>query len=340
MKVAYILYQRGVISGKSNGIRSQALTWQKLLLAHSIDCILINNWEYYNWEEFDAIHIFGYDIAIGAFIDTLSKKNSNIFISPIIDSQKSYFKYRLATLNGFNKLRLYSSNYSLRKALKNVKGVCARSDHEMGYFLESFSIPKIKVFNIPLSYDVVEPSDITDIILSKDNFCLHISSIYQERKNVIRLIKAAKKFKFKLVLAGSTGSLKDLERINAVINGDQNIKVLGFISEEQKLALYRKAKVFALPSTNEGVGIVAVDASVYGCNIAITNLKGPQEYYPNISNVKIVNPYDIDDIGEKIIDLMNTENNLELFLHMKNNFSKDMLFLKLINMYSNKNGCT
>ena len=64
--------------------------------------------------------------------------------------------------------------------------------------------------------------------------------------------------------------------------------------------LYNKAKVFALPSLNEGVGLVALEAAVCGCNIVITNLGGPKEYYPDELAYK-VNPYDIDDIGKSII---------------------------------------
>lgn len=46
----------------------------------------------------------------------------------------------------------------------------------------------------------------------------------------------------------------------------------------------------------EGVGIVAVDAAIYGCEIVITNIGGPKEYYDNMAYT--VNPYNIDDIGK------------------------------------------
>ena len=63
------------------------------------------------------------------------------------------------------------------------------------------------------------------------------------------------------------------------------------------------AKVFALPSLNEGVGLVALEAAIHGCNIVITNLGGPKEYY-NKEMVELVNPYDIDDIGKAIVRAM------------------------------------
>ena len=61
---------------------------------------------------------------------------------------------------------------------------------------------------------------------------------------------------------------------------------------------YRAAKVFALPSTNEGVGLVALEAAVNGADIVITNFGGPQEYYSNLA--KKVNPYSIDEIGKGV----------------------------------------
>jgi glycosyltransferase involved in cell wall biosynthesis len=335
-KIAFILYQFGVISGRSNGVRSQALSACSILNEFGDECILINGWEHYDWKSFDAIHIYGYDTAIHTFVKTLSFKNPNIFISPIIDSTKPYSIYKWATFNGFEKLRLYSNNYALRKALHLVKGVCARSEHEAKFYKESFGIDSKKVFNIPLSYGVETPENIQNILERKENFCFHLSSLYQDRKNVVRLIEAAKKYNFQLVLAGNKGSDDEFLKIQQAIGNATNIKVLGFVSNEELKEIYSKAKVFALPSTNEGVGIVAMDAAVYGCNIAMTNLKGPVEYYPNIKTVEILNPYNIDDIGEKIVKLLKENNDENLYQYMLLNFSAESIYFKLKNMYD---GC-
>ena len=80
----------------------------------------------------------------------------------------------------------------------------------------------------------------------------------------------------------------------------QNIEVLGFVSDEELISLYNRAKVFALPSLNEGVGLVALEAAIHGCNIVITNLGGPKEYYEK-GTAQLVNPYDVDDIGQAIM---------------------------------------
>lgn len=332
-KIAYILYQFGMLSGRSNGVRSQAMSYYNILNEFGDECILINGWDHYDWKSFDAIHIYGYDIAIHTFIKSLSSKNSNIFISPIIDSTKPYNIYKWATFNGFEKLRLYSNNYALRKALHLVKGVCARSAHEAKYYKESFGIDSRKIFTIPLSYGIEAPGNIHEIIEKKEKFCFHISSLYQERKNVVRLVEAAKKYNFRLVLAGSKGTANDFFKVQNAIGNSSNIEVLGYLSNEQLKDMYTKAKVFALPSINEGVGIVAMDAAIYGCNIAITNLKGPREYYPNCETVEILDPFDVDDIGIKILKLLEQKNNKLLSHHMYENYSKESIYVTLKQMY-------
>lgn len=63
-----------------------------------------------------------------------------------------------------------------------------------------------------------------------------------KEKNVISLIKAAKKYDFKLVLAGNMGTEKEFEVLKKAIGNNANIEVLGYISEEKKIELYKKLK--------------------------------------------------------------------------------------------------
>lgn len=335
MKIAYILYELALISGKSNGIRSQALSWKKILEDYgNHEVVLINTWEHYEWGSFDAIHIFGYEIAIHTFVKNLVRKNPNIYISPIIDSTKPYGIYKRATFNGLEKLRLYSNNYALRKALHLVKGVLSRTNHESGYYSKAFGLEEKKIFKVPLSFSLQTPEDIESIIKNKENFCFHISSLSQPRKNVKRLVEAAIKYKFKLVLAGSKGTGDDFKEIENTIANAENITVLGYISDSELIDWYSKAKVFALPSTNEGVGIVALDAALYGCNILMTNIPGPKEYYPRSETLEIIDPSNVDDIGRNIIKLLNTNNNSFLSNSIAKENSDEVVFFKLNKMYT------
>ena len=331
MKIAFIIYPQAVISGDSNGIKSQARTWALGLSKLGHNVVEVNPWGNYIWKEFDLIHVFGTGLWVHSFVKSLFIKNKNIVFSPIIDTIQTPFKYKISTYFGLEKLRLWSPTYTLKKTLPYVKGVFVRSDYEALFLKESMRFSKDKIHKVMLPFDSI-CENINQLV--KEDFCLHISSIYQDRKNVVRLVKAAKKYSFNLVLAGSKGTEEEFLPLKREIGDSKNIKVLGFISEEEKMDLYKRAKVFALPSISEGVGIVALDAANYGCDIVITNMGGPKEYYNNMA--EIVNPFDIDAIGTSIKKLLEGKSHQpKLKEYIGSNFSEKSISSKLERVYLN-----
>lgn len=298
MKIAYVLVPSAVISGSSNGIRSQAKTWKSVLEQRGHKIEEIDVWKNYDWTGFDLIHIFGTGLWLFPFVNAIRSKNKNIVVSPIIDSVVNPNLYRLSTFLGNKRLRLWSPTYTLKQTLPLIKGIFVRSNYEASYI--NGKKAKSLVTKMPLCISI-NPKDLPSIS-KKESFCLHISSLHHERKNVIRLVKAAKKYDFKLVLAGNKGRPSQFEAIKNEIGDSKNIEVLGFISEEKKMELYAKAKIFALPSLNEGVGIVALDAAAMGCEIAITRIGGPKEYYNDMA--ELVDPLSVNSIGEAITNLL------------------------------------
>jgi len=329
-KIAYILYPSAVVSGNSNGVKSQASTWAEGLEKNGHIVIKINIWEAYNWEEFDVIHIFGKGMWLLEFTKALYLKNKNIFISPIIDSTQTSFFYKLVSFLGYERYNIYSSPYVLRRINPYIKGIFVRSEYEKTFFINALDYSPNKVLKVPLSC-----SNNLDFSSSrlKENFCLHVSSIYQSRKNVIRLIEAAKKYNFELVLAGSCGSKTDFAPLKKAISNSKNIKVLGFVNDVELKELYSKAKVFALPSIIEGVGIVALDAAASGCEIVITDAGGPKEYYGTMAS--IISPYDINEIGSAIDSILKGNNCFQPNLkeHVLENYSNKAIGFLLIENY-------
>ena len=328
MKIAYIANQTNCISGASNGIRMQALIWKNALekLGHKVD--LVDAWNEYNWADYDVIHIFGGGGVLD-FIQPLYERNKNIILSPIIDTDQSIFKYKLASFWGSERLRLVSSNYKLRLVKNKIKRFLARTDYESSFLTNSYGIPKDKVDIIPLSYR----NDMNDekVDVRKEDFCLHVSSFTQSRKNVMRLIDAAIKYGFKLVIAGSHGSEKAFEPFKKKIEENKNIEYVGFATDETLKDLYARAKVFALPSTYEGVGLVALEAAVAGDEIVITNVGGPKEYCSDLAF--FVNPYSVDEIGNAVLKAMDGGKQPQLSKHIVKNYNLDLCVNKLISCY-------
>lgn len=310
----------------TNGVVSQALTWKNGLeeLGHKV--VLINPWDKYDWRKIDAYIIYGFSVYSCEFISILSTVNTNIYVAPILDPDYPVSALKIYSRWGSSKLRLTNPFYSFRKIKDKVKGVLVRSEFEKKFLVKGFGFKEEQCAVIPLSCGV-EKSKID--FSSKENFCLHISLLCDKRKNVKRLIDASKKYNFQLVLAGKLRNDKEKELLYSWIDGAENIKYLGYISEEEKINLYRKAKVFALPSTNEGVGIVALEAAAYGCDIVVTKLGGPHEYYNKMA--KIIDPYNTDEIGRSVIELLSGETyQPELSDYIHRNYSIESISNKLI----------
>lgn len=302
MKVAYIIPEKMGFA-KFNGIKVQAETWAEELKNKNIDVVKINPWEYNDLASFDVIHIFSCFCGLLDLVKYVFSKNKNIVISPIIDSNKNILLYKIASYVSFSKLNLESYYSEIRKCVPYVKTWLVRSQFESSYLSKCYGVPLEKIDNVPLSFRTEQ----INYYPNKEKFCLHVSLLTDERKNVGRLIDAAIKFKFKLILAGGIRNDHDFKKIKNKIETNNNITYLGRVSDEDLVELYKRAKVFALPSIYEGVGMVAVEAASFGCDIVVTNIGGPKEYYSDMAYN--VDPYDIDSIGNSVIKALEDSTN-------------------------------
>lgn len=327
MKIVFV-YCPIPLQGKYNGIVSQCLTWADGLRNNGHDVYLASPWDTCDWSSFDIIHIFGStDMWFYGFINELLLINHRIVWSPICDNiDKPCIQYAKSLL-GIKEIGIFSLPYVRRLTYHLPILVCTRSEYEKNYISHSYHIPLSKIEVVPLS---MTKSDAV-VIGVKEDFCFHLSALFHPRKNVLRLVKAANKYGFRLVLAGSVGSDNEFKAIRDEIGDNKRIQVLGKITDQEKEFLYQRAKVFALPSISEGVGIVALDAAHYGCDIVITEIGGPKEYYGKYA--ECVNPYDIDDIGSKIMKSLSSTKQPMLKKHVDINYSIQSVLQRLEEMY-------
>ncbi|WP_242385865.1 glycosyltransferase family 4 protein [Phocaeicola sartorii] len=327
MKIAYLI-NVGLSVSPYNGIRIQAETWADELERQGHEVVRINPWKTIVWEEFDVVHCIGADRATDVLLMSLSKRCKNIMFSPVIDSIEPIGMYRFATLWGSKRFRLYSVNYAIRLSKPYISKWFVRSQYEFEYVNKAYNVPAESISIIPLSFR----TPICEKYPEKEPFCLHVSMLTDGRKNVLRLLEAAVKYQFKLVLAGSVRSNEEFAPLKCIIEANDNITYLGSVSDERLIALYKRAKVFALPSINEGVGMVAVEAASYGCDIVVTEIGGPKEYYSDMAYV--VNPYNVDEIGKAVMNAM-SESRFQprLQKYIQDNYNLETCVGKMVNEY-------
>lgn len=317
-----------IVDGKSNGVKMQAESWAKSIIemGHLVD--LISPWGHYNWIEYDIIHFFGFGTWLYYVERIHNKSRASIVMSPIIDTNRNWYLHKLASYCGIDFLHMTSPLYSFRKSMKYFSMYYVRSLYEKEYLVKSFGVSDECIELVPLAsrLPIVEKEYV------KERFCLHVSILSAEGKNVRRLISAAIKYGFDLVLAGSCGAKEFCDHLRQIVREHKNIKYLGYVSEDDLISLYSRASVFALPSVFEGVGMVALEAAMYGCDVVITNRGAPKEYYGQLAY--IVNPYSVDDIGKSILSALDGATfQPELRNHLLAKYANDALMQRLVDSY-------
>lgn len=310
MKIAFI--NNFTIVTPTNGIKMQAMMWKKGLEERGHEVTLIKPWETNDWREYDYIVIFKYGTALYEYVRTIAPLNPNIVLAPIIDSNYSprLFRFTCKYLK-VDALRLRSNYSDLFKIKDQIKLYLVRSEYEKRFITEGLGIAEEKIRIIPLSSRL----PLSESKQPKENFCLHVSILDDERKNVKKLIEAAAKYRFELKLAGY---IHEPQKFLKKIASYPNIEYVGFLSDEELCQYYQRSKVFALPSTYEGVGMAALEAASYGCDIVMTNIGAPKEYYKGLAY--LVNPNDVDEIGESVLKAMEHSNQPTLQQYIIENF--------------------
>lgn len=303
MKIAYILPSYCLIDGKNGGVRIQAMQWADSLRAGGHTVVEISEWESYDWNTFDIIQYFYFGFCYLPLYQAIKSKapKARFICAPILDPHEPVFIYRLLSYVAVPKIKLWTE-FSILRHCKDIFNLfLARTEFEKKYLVKAFGISQEKVKIIPLNSRFHSQSNIQ---FPKENFCLHVSRLCDPTKNVKTLVKAAVKYDFNLVLAGSSSDMFN-EELKQIVGSRNNVQILGKISDEELVNLYKKAKVFALPSSREGVGLVALEAAIYGCDIVITNIGGPKEYF--LPNAIAVNPKSVDEIGTAVMRFLNGE---------------------------------
>jgi len=135
----------------------------------------------------------------------------------------------------------------------------------------------------------------------------------QVRKNIDRLVTAFESLpgKWKLVLAGAAGgygSRAIVERIETSRARDR-IGMTGHISRVGLESLFRRARIFAFPSLDEGFGIPVLEAMAFGVPVITSNRSALPEIAGDAA--LIVDPANVEEIAGALRRLMDDQNERE-----------------------------
>jgi glycosyltransferase involved in cell wall biosynthesis len=150
--------------------------------------------------------------------------------------------------------------------------------------VESF-YPKIgsKISILPFTFIKDEPLEFSEIIELKGVRFIFYPAQFWMHKNHLNLLKAIRMVKDEipdilLVLTGASKNSKNLclEYINES-EIDNNVKILGFVSESEISFLYKNAVSLIFPSFFGPTNIPPLEAISFGCPIVISDVFGNKE---------------------------------------------------------------
>lgn len=235
-----------------------------------------------------------------------------------------------------------------KEAVKKADVIIAISEHTKKDLMKYFDCPENKIEVTPLACDEIFYKKIGQVdknrVLLKykinNSFIFHLGSL-EPRKNTMGLIKAyrllPKKLqeKYHLVIGGGKGwlnsSVYDYIR---KYNLSPNIKIVGYINDEDLSTFYQSAKCFVYPSFYEGFGIPPLEAMASGCPTLVSNNSSLPETCQD--GVMYCKPNDIEDISKKMEQLL-TANNKELIEKAKTQakkFSWDKCIKNMLLIYN------
>ncbi|MCW3786760.1 glycosyltransferase family 4 protein [Plebeiibacterium sediminum] len=136
-------------------------------------------------------------------------------------------------------------------------------------------------------------------VLEIEDYILFVGSL-DPRKNLYTLIEAMSYTSndIKLKVVGCSG--KNFSDFGQDIRHKQ-IDVLGYVSDEELLELYRKARAFVYPSLYEGFGIPPLEAQSMGVPVLVSNIPVFKEVFAD--SVKYCNPYSAIEMAESICNI-------------------------------------
>jgi glycosyltransferase involved in cell wall biosynthesis len=144
----------------------------------------------------------------------------------------------------------------------------------------------------------------------EEGYVLSVGTL-EPRKNLSRLLEAYAglnddvRRRHPLVLVGGQGwRHAQFEEQLARPGAPENIRLLGFVDDEDLVHLYRCAGVFAYPSIAEGFGFPVLEAMACGAPVVTSDTSSLPEVAGDAA--RLVNPFDVAELREAIRELLET----------------------------------
>ncbi|MBZ5604060.1 MAG: glycosyltransferase family 4 protein [Acidobacteriia bacterium] len=196
-----------------------------------------------------------------------------------------------------------------REAAERSDVIIAVSRFTAAQIENLLKIPLARIRVVPHGVHLPDP-----FTTPRENLVLFVGAI-QRRKNVARLVQAFARMPrdWRLVLAGASDGYGAEAEFSAIDRSPRraSIDVLGYISTAQLRDLYRRARIFAFPSLDEGFGMPVLEAMAHGIPVVTSNCSALPEVAGDAA--LLVDPQDTESIAAALVSLAGNESQRDDF---------------------------
>lgn len=230
-------------------------------------------------ESADVVHLMGHWSMLNALVYLAARA-----------TQKPYVVCPAGALPIFGRSKVLKTVYNWiigRRIIRNANAWIAITDDERAQF-EDYGIRRDSVVVIPNGINPVDfPANGVDEFKSKYKLGNQPFILFLGRLNIIKgpdilleaFIRSQHEWpEWQLVFAGPDGGmLNSLKRNAAVSAAQERIHFIGYVGGAEKSAAYHAAKLLVIPSRQEAMSIVVLEAGISGTPVLLTDQCGFDE---------------------------------------------------------------
>ena len=225
------------------------------------------------WEQFE-LPVYSRDGFLMNFCNCapLIKRNQTVTIHDAAVSAVPY-AFSLAFRTWYKMMFMW-----LGRSLKQIFTVSEFSKKELHKY---YGIPLNKIHVTYNGIDHIKNLEVDEGIIDREDlkekkYVLAVSSMNPSKNFPLVLDVARLMPDVEFIIAG--GSNKKVFK-SAGLDVPQNARLIGYVSDEELMALYRHASVFVYPSLYEGFGIPPLEAMMCGCPSIVSDIEVFHEVY-------------------------------------------------------------
>jgi glycosyltransferase involved in cell wall biosynthesis len=289
-------------------------------------------------EGVDVIHIMGHWSVLNALVYLAARR-----------MQKPYVVCPAGALPIYGRSKILKVIYNWvigRRIIRDANAWIAITEDECSHF-DAYGIDRRSVTVIP---NGINPDDFseTDVqgFRKKHGLADHPFILFLGRLNPIKgpdlLLDAFCRGQeawpeWHLVFAGPDGGLLDsLKKSSAVSAARNRVHFIGYVGGKEKSSAYHSAQLLVIPSRQEAMSIVVLEAGISGVPVLLTDQCG----FDVVGKIGggVVTPATVEGLQNGLAGLLNGKMNLDamggkLQNHVKNNYTWHVVIRKYLDLY-------